>query len=111
LIVGDQVSLDRRLDALRARLAVNLGELQRRATHARELISPRTYLENRWVQLGLGLAAGYMLGRRRTPRLLTAGSASSAAPETLVHALLRSTVMTLATAAIRRAISATTTSD
>jgi hypothetical protein len=107
LIVADHSSIDRRVDALRARLATNLGELQRRATRARELISPRTYLENRWVQLGLGLAAGYLAGRRRAPRLLTDGSASRGQPETLAHAVVRSVVMTLAASAIRAMSGAT----
>jgi hypothetical protein len=108
LIVPDHSSINRRVDALRARLAANLGELQRRVSHARDLASPRTYLENKWVQLGLGLAAGYLMGRRRAPRLLTDGSDARNEPETLVHAVLRSAVMTLAASAIRRAMSGAT---
>jgi len=102
--------IDARIAELRARLAANVGELQQRVTRARTLLSPRTYLDNPWVRLGLGAAVGYLAGRRRKPRLLTDGGASPGS-ESLVHAVLRSTVMTLAASMIQRAINSTNPSD
>jgi hypothetical protein len=98
--------IDARIAEVRSRLAANLGELHDRVNRARRLMSPRTYLDNPWVRLGLGVAAGYLVGRRRKPKLLTAGDGQVVAgtAETLVHAALRSTVMTLAAAVIERAI-------
>jgi hypothetical protein len=105
--------IDARIAEVRSRLAANLGELHDRVNRARRLMSPRTYLDNPWIRLGLGVAAGYLVGRRRKPKLLTAGDGEvvAAAAETLVHAALRSTVMTLAAAVIERAIGQATRSD
>jgi len=109
--VANPSIIDARISQLRARLAANVGELQQRVTRARTLMSPRTYLGNPWVQLGLGMAVGYLAGRRRKPKLLGDGTANPGAVESLVHAALRSTVMTLAASMIQRAINSTNSSD
>ena len=55
-----------RIARARARLAANLGELQQRLTHARKLVSPRTYLANPWLKVGLGVAV-YVLSSATFP--------------------------------------------
>jgi len=108
---SNHARIDARIAELRARLAANVGELQHRVTRVRTLMSPRTYLGNPWVRFGLGMAVGYLVGRRRKPALLTDGHASAGAAESLIHAALRSTVMTLAASLIQRALTPTTPSD
>jgi hypothetical protein len=72
--VADGSPIDERIAAARARLAGNLGALQDRLTRVRKLVSPATYLDNAWVNVGLGIAIGYVVGRRpRRPKLLASG--------------------------------------
>jgi hypothetical protein len=111
--MAEHPAIDARIAEVRSRLAANLGELHDRVNRARRLMSPRTYLDNPWVRLGLGVAAGYLVGSRRKPKLLTAGDGHVVvgAAESLVHAALRSTVMTIAAAVIQRAIGNATSDD
>jgi hypothetical protein len=102
--------LDARIAELRARLAANLGELQHRVTRVRRLMSPRSYLENTWAQVGIGVAIGYLAGRRRGPKQLTSGHARDNV-ESLVHAALRSAVMALAASVIQRALGSAKSDD
>lgn len=97
---------DARIERARARLAANLGELQQRITRARNLVSPRTYLASPWLKVGLGLAAGYFLGRRHARKQLPSGDAPAPVPESggLISAALRAAVMSAAGALIERAV-------
>ncbi|MEO8554994.1 MAG: hypothetical protein ABI678_33675 [Kofleriaceae bacterium] len=53
---------ERSLDKLRDSLTEKLGELHRRAVHAKQVVTPATYFENPWTQLGLALVAGIVVG-------------------------------------------------
>jgi hypothetical protein len=100
-------AIDRRIEEARARLATHLGELQDRVTRAREMISPGTYLRSPWLKLGIGVALGYAVGRRRRPRLLTHGGDPPRAPAPssgIVGAAIRTAVTALVGAAIERAV-------
>jgi hypothetical protein len=87
----------------RARLGARLSELQRRATHAQALASPKHVLASPWVRIGLGVAAGYLLGRLRTPP----AAPRPGAPEGILKAVVRTSLLTLASSAIRAAFAAT----
>ncbi len=100
--VATHHSLGARIDEARERLAASLGELQARMSRAKTLISPRTYLENRWVQVGFAVAAGYLVGRGARPKLLTAGPADSPRSEGMLRATLRSALMAAVGATITR---------
>jgi len=99
--VASEPSIDRRIAVVRSRLAVDLGELRRRVGRVSDLLSPATYLRNPWVQLGVGLAVGYAVGRSR-PRL--AGTTQAPRPrESLVYVAARAAVTGLVSALIKRA--------
>jgi hypothetical protein len=69
----------KKLDDLRTNLTDKLGELHRRATHAKLVLSPWSYWKNPWVRLGIGAAVGFVLGQRSTGRT----------HESLAHAVVR----------------------
>jgi hypothetical protein len=52
----------RSLDDLRRDLTDKLGELHRRATHAKHALSPSTYWQSPWLRVGLGLVGGLVIG-------------------------------------------------
>jgi hypothetical protein len=91
---------DRIVDS-RERLALKLVELQRRVTRARTLLSPRTYLDSPWIRVGVGIVVGYLLGRVGTR---TSADDRDGAHDGIVLAAFRTSMMTLASAVIRRAI-------
>ncbi|MDB4963554.1 MAG: hypothetical protein JWP01_3553 [Myxococcales bacterium] len=72
-----------KIEELRSRIGDKLAEIQRRAAHAKELVTPSTYWNNPWVRLGLGVVIGYAFGSRRRD-----GDGSS--HEGLVHSVVRS---------------------
>lgn len=103
-----------RIIRARARLAANLGELQQRVTRVRNLVSPRAYLASPWLRLGLGVAAGYLIGRRhgrlRLPGAAPPSPAEPARPiasvaRGLLHSAVRSVLISAAGALIERAAS------
>jgi hypothetical protein len=90
------------LDELRDNVTAKLGELHRRATHARLALSPSSYWRQPWLRLGLGVALGYAIGRRATTTLGTPGT--PAAHETIVHAVLRAGLAAAAAVLVTRAL-------
>lgn len=52
----------RSVDELRDALTEKLGELHRRAVHAKEVVTPATYVANPWMRIGVGLVAGAVVG-------------------------------------------------
>ncbi|MEP6863061.1 MAG: hypothetical protein ABJE66_20715 [Deltaproteobacteria bacterium] len=50
------------LDELRDNITAKLGELHRRATHARLALSPSSYWRQPWFRLGLGVVIGFAIG-------------------------------------------------
>ena len=53
---------ERSVDELRDSLNEKLGELHRRAVHAKQVVTPATYFDNPWTTLGLALVAGVVVG-------------------------------------------------
>ena len=90
------------IDELRGNLTEKLGELHRRATRARVVLSPSTYWDNLWVRVGIGVAIGYAMRRRP----------GTAVPnhESLVHAIVRAGLSAAASGLVIRALAAPATS-
>ena len=61
------------LDALRANLDEKLAELKRRATHAKVVLTPATYLDDPWVRCGIAAVLGFAIGSGSQRTLLRAG--------------------------------------
>jgi hypothetical protein len=105
--VADRSPIER-IAAARARLAANLGALNERFTRVRKLVSPATYLDNAWVNLGLGIAIGYAAGRGPRRKRLSSGppavAPSRSVGDELVKAVVRAVVSGIAGALIRRAL-------
>ena len=80
------------LDVLRASLSEKVGELHRRVTHAKQVLSPSTWWHNPWVRIGIGVAVGLALLSRR----------KSDAHEGLVHAMVRSGLSAAVAALVTR---------
>ena len=57
-----EVVRERSVDELRDALTEKLGELHRRAVHAKHVVTPATYFANPWTKLGLALVAGVVVG-------------------------------------------------
>ena len=53
---------ERSVDELRDSLNAKLNELHRRAVHAKQVVTPATYVANPWLRIGLALAAGALVG-------------------------------------------------
>jgi hypothetical protein len=95
-VIDDHATVRTRLVHAREHLRSKVDGLHRQITHA------RSYVANPWIQFGAAVAVGYLLGRgehaetiERTPE----------APETIVHALVRTALETIVTSGIRRAMS------
>lgn len=61
------------LDALRANLDEKLAELKRRATHAKVVLTPATYLDDPWVRCGIAALLGFAIGSGSRRALLRTG--------------------------------------
>jgi len=89
------------MDELRDALAAKLNELHRRATHAKQLLTPETYWKNPWIRFGLGAAVGFVVGlsghRRGEPGL-------QVAHEPLGRSLVRVGLSAALTSVITRAL-------
>jgi len=92
-----------KLEAARVELAEKLDELRARAKHVRKLASPATYWQLPAVRFGLGLAAGYLLGRRSAPATEQSGPPG---PEGILHAVVKATLTAVAASIVRRTLAA-----
>lgn len=95
-MIEEHATIRTRLVHAREHVRSKVDGIQRQITHA------RSYVANPWLQFGAAFAVGYLLGRddhaetiERTPE----------APETIVHALVRTALETIVTSGIRRAMS------
>lgn len=107
--MADHAATEARIAQARERLASKLTELQTRVTHVKSIVSPRTYLENPWVQLGIGAAVGFFLGGRVPPshRLMPGPSEPGAAPTRergIFGSAVRGAIISIATSVLRRAV-------
>ena len=81
------------LDALRANLDEKLAELKRRATHAKVVLTPATYLDDPWVRCGIAALLGFAIGSGSQRALLRTGLGIAGvlvAHQLLAHAATRS---------------------
>jgi hypothetical protein len=85
-----------KIEQLRSSLGDKIAEIQRRASHAKEMLTPAHYWRNPWVRLGLGVIIGYAFGSRRRD-----GDASH---EGLIHAVVRSGLGTAASVLVNRTL-------
>lgn len=83
------------VEELRGSLTEKLGELHRRATHAKVVFSPSTYWKSPWIRLGVGAAIGYAITRRNN---------ANRTHEGLVHAIVRAGLSAAASALVIRAL-------
>ena len=87
---------NRNIEELRSSLTEKLGELHRRATHAKLVLSPSTYWKNPWIRLGIGAAIGFAIVDRRP--------AGARTHEPLVHAIVRAGLCAAASALVARSL-------
>jgi hypothetical protein len=84
------------IDELHNNLTEKLGELHRRAAHAKRVLSPSTYWNNPWIRLGIGAAIGFAIADRRP--------AAARTHEGLVHAVVRAGLCAAASALVARSL-------
>jgi hypothetical protein len=100
--VADSTDTTSRIALARDSLAVKLAELRRREEHVRTVLSPIGQLWNPWLRVGVAALVGYRLGR---PSPLRAAVATAPAqPETLIHAIVRASLVVVAQAVVRRVV-------
>lgn len=99
-----EIDMTNRIALARSGIADKLGELQQRGARVRAALSPLTYLANPWLRIGIGIGVGYLLGSRRRstarPQVLEVGAPSMS----LSQMVVRSTVLIVAEAAVRRVV-------
>lgn len=83
------------VDALRANLDEKLAELKRRAVHAKEVLTPATYLQSPWVRVGIAAAVGFALG-----------ASSRRDGEDLLHSVLRAGLSAAGVVAVQKLLTA-----
>jgi hypothetical protein len=91
-----------RIALARDSLTEKLGELRRREAHVRTVLSPIRHLANPWLRVGLAVFVGYRLGKPDPIRATVA--TTPAGPETLVHAIVRASLVAVAQAVVRRIV-------
>ena len=91
-----------RIAIARDQLTAKLVELRRRETHVRSMLSPFRYLANPWLHVAIAGVVGYRLGRPH-PRLAAVEPAPRG-DETLIHAVMRASMVAIAQALVRRAV-------
>ncbi|MCX5744031.1 MAG: hypothetical protein NT062_16195 [Proteobacteria bacterium] len=66
---------------------------------------PRSSRARPWIELGVGVAVGYMLGRRRAPdKTLAKALGQATHGETILHSVVRSSVTALAAVIVKRVL-------
>jgi hypothetical protein len=100
--VGDLTDTASRIALARDHLTEKLDELRRREVHVRTVLSPIRHLANPWLRVGVAVLVGYRLGR---PAPIRAAVATvPAASETLIHAVVRASLVAVAQAVVRRVV-------
>lgn len=91
-----------RIALARDNLTAKLGELRRREARVRAVLSPVRHLASPWLYVGIAAVVGYRLGRPDPiPRSIEIAPARR---ETVVHAIVRASVVAIAQALARRAM-------
>ena len=100
--MGDLTDTASRIALARDHLTEKLGELRRREAHVRTVLSPIRHLANPWLRVGVAVFVGYRLGR---PAPIRAAVATvPARSETLIHAVVRASLVAVAPAVGRRIV-------
>jgi hypothetical protein len=100
--VTDPTDTASRIALARAHLTAKLAELRRREAQVRTALSPIGYLGNPWLRVGLAAVIGYRLGRPAPVRM--AVDTRPARADTLIHALVRASLVVVAQAIVRRMV-------
>jgi hypothetical protein len=91
-----------RIALARDGLSAKLGELRRRESHVRTVLSPIRHLANPWLHVAIAAVVGYRFGRPgRTESTI---EAMPVRRETLVQAFVRASAVAIAQAVARGAI-------
>ena len=90
------IETNRKIEELRTSLTEKLGELHRRATSAKETLSPWHHWKNPWVRIGIGAVIGFAVGRRRPAEART--------HESLVHSIVRAGLSAAAAVLVTRSL-------
>jgi hypothetical protein len=101
--VVDPTDNSSRIALARDNLTVKLGELRRREAHVRAVLSPVRHLASPWLYVGIAAVVGYRLGR--PDRIRGSVESAPAHRETVVHAIVRASMVAIAQALTRRVIS------
>lgn len=100
--MADSTDNASRIALARDNLSAKLGELRRRESHVRTVLSPIRHLANPWLHVAIAAAVGYRLGR--PGRAASTLAAPPARPETVIHAIVRAGAVAIAQAVARGAI-------
>jgi hypothetical protein len=92
-----------RIALARDNLTVKLGELRRREAHVRAVLSPVRHLASPWLYVGIAAVVGYRFGR--PDPVPGPVETTPAHRETVFHAIVRASMVALAQALARRAMS------
>jgi len=86
------------MELARTNLSAKLAELRRREARVRVAVAPIRQLANPWLQIGVAAVVGYRLGRPSRAVTTVVGGG------TLIHALVRASVVAVAQALVRRVV-------
>jgi hypothetical protein len=100
--VADLPDSASRIALARDNLSAKLGELRRRESHVRTVLSPIRHLANPWLHVAIAAVVGYRLGR--PGRAASSIAAPPARRDTVIHAILRASAVAIAQAVARGAI-------
>lgn len=98
----DEATIKTRIADARQRIGSRLDELHHGIAHVRKFVA------DPWIRFGTAVAVGYVVGSREhhEPEM---AKPRQRPPETILHAMARTALTTLLTAAIRRVIYAAIT--
>jgi len=91
---------DHKIELARRGLTDKLDELRRRAKLIRTRLSPSTYWNMPILRFGVGLAAGYALGRRPT----SVATVEHPRSPSILHAVVRAGLAAATASLVRRAL-------
>ena len=91
-----------RIALARDGLTAKLGELRRRESHVRTVLSPIRHLANPWLHVAIAVVVGYRLGRPGVTDSTV--ETTPVRHETLIQVIVRASAVALAQALARGAI-------
>ena len=95
------IEAETRIVAAREAVSAKLAELRRRESEARTSLAPLRYLASPWLRVGIAAVLGYRIGR---PRTVGASPATMPREPTVLQAVLRASVISIAQALVQHAL-------